>query len=137
MAETKRTWYEEVDEICQFRVEISADDHLHLAIADDQVQRHLRFSCTPEEYMNGAMADHQQSIRQLIGHNMSLMVVTEIEQEVRRIIANPARELPKQASSPVSVKQQFDGVVTGGVHEPASSPVVEKQEHKSWWEFWK
>lgn len=106
MAETKRSWYEEVDEICQFSVEISADDYLHLSIADDQVQRHIRFRCTPEEYMNGAMADDQQSIRQLIVSNMSPMVVTEIEQEIKRIIANPARATPKPVSSPISERRR-------------------------------
>ncbi len=117
MSEAKSSWYEEVDDVCQFTVEISADDRLHLNIADDAVQRHMGFSCTPEEYVNGTgMLDKNQSIRRSIEANMSPTIVAEIEQEIKRRIVNPSPPIPKPASPP---------------------PAVQKQAPKGWWEFWK
>ena len=113
--EAKSSWYEE-DEYERYKVDVS-DERVSLEITDDQqvaVWSHDH-SCSLEGYLADAPKPRKDSVYQLVRSNLTMPVAAEIEQEVKRRLANPTR----QAATPKTKSQS--------VPKP----------HKEWWEFWK
>jgi hypothetical protein len=74
------------------------------------------YSCTLEEYFK-EVAPPNSSYYSMVWRAMGEEDAKEIEEEVRRRLANPARQIP--------------------AGKPASATVMKKQPQKHWWEFWK
>jgi len=119
MTEPKRAWHEEEEEISQCDVKVS-DDRVSFEVTDEMSMRRASYSCTPEEYLSGTATDHRVfglntpvNVRRKVEELMSPAAAAEIEQEVRRTVANPARRI----TSPEMAR-------------PAARPAGKK-----WWEF--
>ena len=105
-------WYESIDDDGIGGVDIRVDDD-RIQFNDDRFRSYSN-SCTLEQYLNETEQADRVTFRQLVKQNMTSDHAAEIEQEIRRRVADPGRRMPLAMPA-----------------EPQAAP------KKRWWQYWK